>query len=155
MTKLYVFRTDLNGPRFTAEPNEDGRTVRITPQGGGFVHNVPNAVFAADFVVMSSPSPWMAASFSIDDMEEVFEGFTNGRRWNGWEVPYFTREVAERVMKTFGCDEFSLTWDGDTIVHTDSAYPDEAQRIEPQTIVVDGVSHTVWQVGDGWVWDKV
>jgi hypothetical protein len=34
--------------------------------------------------------------FTIDG-ETVYNGVTMGDHWNGWEVPYFTAEVAQKI----------------------------------------------------------
>lgn len=40
------------------------------------------------------------AKFSIDTLgDKVFEGYTQGEKWNGWACPYFTYEQAERVVQ--------------------------------------------------------
>lgn len=43
--------------------------------------------------------------FSIDESKS-FEGYTFNQYWNGWDCPYFTKEVAMEV-----CDEFSYKYD--------------------------------------------
>lgn len=73
-------------------------------------------------------------------------------RWNGWAVPLFTREVAERVvadqekLRAGDPDVPRLEWDGDVIVLTDPQYPDEPTRVEP---TADGE----YDMGLGWCWD--
>ena len=36
--------------------------------------------------------------FVIDCNEKNYEGYTDGRLWNGWECPWFTKEVADEMM---------------------------------------------------------
>ena len=36
----------------------------------------------------------------LDYELEFFEGYTNGEKWNGWSVPYFTKEQAIKVYNT-------------------------------------------------------
>ena len=36
--------------------------------------------------------------FADDDEHHAFDGYTDLRRWNGWECPWFTVEVAERAL---------------------------------------------------------
>jgi len=45
-----------------------------------------------------------AALFSIDKGKS-YSGYTFNERWNGWECPYFTKEVAEEI-----CRDFSFTY---------------------------------------------
>lgn len=44
------------------------------------------------------------AMFSID-LGKSYPGYTFNRHWNGWECPYFTKEVAEEI-----CKDFSFTY---------------------------------------------
>ena len=37
--------------------------------------------------------------FGIDTNEEEFVGYTTGALWNGWATPYFTKEVADEIVK--------------------------------------------------------
>jgi len=39
-----------------------------------------------------------AGRFELDD-SPVWEGFTYGETWNGWAVPFFTKEVADQIME--------------------------------------------------------
>lgn len=36
--------------------------------------------------------------FYIGESENIYEGYTDGRLWNGWACPYFTKEVADEMM---------------------------------------------------------
>ena len=44
------------------------------------------------------------AKFSID-LGKSYPGYTFNEHWNGWECPYFTKEVAEEI-----CKDFSFTY---------------------------------------------
>ena len=35
--------------------------------------------------------------FAIDGYDGTFEGYTDGRLWNGWDCPYFTKEVGMEI----------------------------------------------------------
>ena len=37
--------------------------------------------------------------FGIDSYEGEFVGYTTGYLWNGWATPYFTKEVADEILK--------------------------------------------------------
>ena len=38
--------------------------------------------------------------FQIED-DKIFQGFSDGSTWNGWNNPYFTLEVAKDVLNYF------------------------------------------------------
>lgn len=73
------------------------------------------------------------AIFCISGGIGYYQGYTNGELWNGWEVPYFTREEMERVRKC-ECIE--------------SPYPME----ELDSIIIDG--QEVFNFANGWVWEQ-
>lgn len=35
--------------------------------------------------------------FNMCDGKNIYEGYTYGNDWNGWECPYFTKEVADKM----------------------------------------------------------
>ena len=39
------------------------------------------------------------SKFGIDTYEGEFVGYTTGYLWNGWATPYFTKEVADEILK--------------------------------------------------------
>lgn len=41
-----------------------------------------------------------SALFTIDDLGVSLAGFTQGKTWNGWACPAFTREQADIVVDT-------------------------------------------------------
>lgn len=65
--------------------------------------------------------------------------------WNGWAVPLFTREAAERIV-TDNTD--LLHWDGDVVV-SPGEEPDDRQEFGPDE---DGL----YCIGGGsWTWDEI
>lgn len=62
-----------------------------------------------------------------DDQTKTYPAQIADRHWNGWAVPRFTREVAERIVRdqvemvAEFPDSPTLTWDGDKIVFTTPA----------------------------------
>lgn len=36
--------------------------------------------------------------FHLEAFDEEFEGYTAGESWNGWECPYFEKNVAEKIL---------------------------------------------------------
>lgn len=42
------------------------------------------------------------AKFKIESLGyEIFDGFTKGEIWNGWDCPYFTFEQAQKILKNY------------------------------------------------------
>lgn len=56
-------------------------------------------VFESRFFVVDAPS---------------YEGISLGEFWNGWECPYFTQDVAERIMADVRREGIRAYYDGET-----------------------------------------
>ena len=83
--------------------------------------------------------------FTIDGIEAMFEGHTDGSHWNGWACPYFTKEVADQTMT---CSEPMMTYDTYTYVI------DEDNTYYFQGMDIDGIH--LYPIGNGsWVWDNL
>ena len=50
--------------------------------------------------------------FVLADSDVVFKVWTDGRRWNGWEMPRFERMEAERVLAWLSDKRAGLTRSG-------------------------------------------
>ncbi len=92
--------------------------------------------------------------FQIDD-GPIFEGYhVLGQCWNGWEMPYFTREVAEQILTAYP-DDIPDPEDDEYTGYYNYSFPmDDAKII----IDPDNTSQTLtlWGIGaGGWVWDEV
>ena len=99
--------------------------------------------------------------FTIDG-EQLFEGYTFNRYWNGWECPYFTKDVAMEV-----CKEFSYKYDDDEECRcfydeeTDKFYCEdynsdyERELIgTPTTIKTEDGELKVYYFGGSWIWSE-
>jgi len=129
----------------------------VHPLGGGFQFAVPpseagrfESVDPAEQIPVFSDGV-----FSLDGIEDEFEGWSDGTLWNGWEKPCFSREVARRILEASGyrwsydssADEFCVV----------TSEGDEQQQFKGEAIQLgDGGSVTAYFVGAGdWVWDKI
>ncbi len=99
------------------------------------------------------------AIFTIDG-EGGFTGFTRGQTWNGWECPYFTKEVAEQVFQFFMNSDcklwyveevdtyyMSLQWFGET-------EEEDVEYWQGHEYIIDGEKVVLYSVGAfSWTWD--
>ncbi len=104
--------------------------------------------------------------------EHRFEGYTDDTTWNGWDVPYFTFEVADKVAgwfrTRFGCD-FAYDKARDAFVYkpcnhkTPNGNDCENQPWEeesvydavPMTITPNGATMPLYSIGGmEWTWDE-
>jgi hypothetical protein len=99
------------------------------------------------------------ARFSIegDPQAPAFDGWHDERaRWNGWAVPYFSRETLEAgvLAMLLTLDGCAYRWDGETLEITEDDGDERTRyvsRVEPVT--QDGQS--LYCLGMGWVWDTI
>jgi hypothetical protein len=45
-----------------------------------------------------TPLTRITVEFADDDEHFTFDGYTDGRRWNGWECPHLSIDVAENAF---------------------------------------------------------
>lgn len=149
---------DAQGKLFeTSGPNED--PVQFCTQGGGWACSMPYEDFHRTFKPGELPEfrPVLVTGDWWEHYPEYppIRAYSNGRRWNGWAVPYFTLEaaieVATRLPKWF--HYFPLT--GLFVKFGEPDSGEENSVIHPETIEVDGAMVTVYRMGDGYCWDIV
>jgi hypothetical protein len=97
------------------------------------------------------------ARFYLEGFEGTYEGYTFGQRWNGWAVPYFTKEVGQSIMDEMNTDE------GNTAVYDEerdmfvvsNGYDDTTEEFPGMDIAGDGEILRLYPIGaSSWVWDE-
>lgn len=94
--------------------------------------------------------------FEICDDERNYEGYTDGRLWNGWECPWFTKEVTEQIMRDLNSDGVETEYDAATdsyIIQVENCdQPDVFEGYDVET--EDGIKH-LYPIGAWcWIWDE-
>lgn len=92
--------------------------------------------------------------FTIDGFDAVWEGYTDGKHWNGWACPYFTKEVADDIMRINNADnngtEMYYVPTTDTYVRT----WDDGNDEEFDGIDINGMH--LYPIGNMcWIWDDL
>jgi hypothetical protein len=136
--------------------------VTFYPAGGGLEHKGKASSFFEQFEPvpdMPEVPPLRPVVVQIEDGARM-EAWTDGRRWNGWECPWVTRENFERLMKEDGWDNFSFDPNGD-LRYVNDDYADEENRgvvlITPSYQLVEGQNDTVLLYdlsALGFIWSK-
>lgn len=101
-------------------------------------------------------------SFSIDG-EKSFEGYTFNRYWNGFDCPYFTKEVAMEICKEFSfkydeVEECRRFYDEETDTFYEEDWNCDYEREEignPMEINTEDGKIKVYDFGGSWVWAEV
>jgi hypothetical protein len=91
------------------------------------------------------------AQFEIEGVEGLFEGWTEGRRWNGWATPHFEFETAKKVVASAGG-----RYDSDKDVFLTKGNDGEDTWPATTINVLGGTELKVYPVGAwAWIWDEV
>lgn len=147
-----LFTDSAGGLVETMDPSDD--PVEFSTQGGGFVYLMNQARFCATFKPAEVPAvhktrftaDWLPADMSV-------EGFTNGMRWNGWGMPMFTLEEAQRLIPYMPGLEHDASTDS-FVMKSENDEPGQHETFAAQTITVDGQTVKVYAIGAGsWCWD--
>ena len=89
--------------------DKDG-SVHFSRDGGGWVNVLPRDEFAARFAQVT-PEELERMRLAIepidvclgdDEAYETLRGYSNGRLWNGWQVPYFSLETISAAVEDGG-----------------------------------------------------
>ena len=95
--------------------------------------------------------------FVIDTNEKTYEGYTDGTLWNGWECPWFTKEIAEEMMQDLRNEgveaEYCAKTDSYIVKDDNNETTDifDGSYIETE----DGILH-LYPIGAWcWIWDEV
>ncbi|MBD7970244.1 hypothetical protein [Paenibacillus gallinarum] len=105
-------------------------------------------------------------TFGLDANEGIaFEGYTLGEKWNGWAMPYFTKDQAILITQIFNNnnkdkedyssshydptnDTFEFLLFGQT--------EEEKEKYDATELCINGVITKVYQIGAGsWTWDEI
>lgn len=147
--------------RFIIDHMADGR-VAFFPQGGGFQHFVSLADFLEHFRPAPAPTfkagrvtgEWLSAECIGADKDVTFPAYLDGRRWNGWSMPYFTKRDAMDMLTASGNDwQFAPEIDAFVIQQDGS---DEPEVYKGEDIATPYGTRHVYPVGAGcWTWETV
>ena len=98
--------------------------------------------------------------FSIEDWLGPFEGWTAGESWNGWDCPYFEREVAMQIAEVweqlaFSGEVFQSRYDEDQDRFCFRSNDSDWECFGRQIITVEDRQITVYAIGAyAWVWQE-
>jgi hypothetical protein len=112
---------------------------------------------------MTDETPqWVETTVGFEDALGPYPARISGRSAgkNGYVVPYFTREVAERVARDLNAahqadpyDGMQLTWDGVKLIHDERQYHD-LDNYEPEICEPDADGY--YTIGGGrWLWEEI
>ena len=105
------------------------------------------------------------AIFTLDPLgDQTFSGYTDGGLWNGWAVPSFPKEEAERLVSVWNALGYKADYDGandffrfasmDQAGNPDPDLSDEEDAEHFGSVMHDGL--ILYPIGAGsWIWDEI
>jgi hypothetical protein len=94
--------------------------------------------------------------FNICDNERVYEGYTDGSLWNGWECPWFTKEVAEQIMQDLNRDGVETEYNERTDEYIVKPIDDVEDVFEGEYVDTEDGCKILYPIGAWcWIWDEV
>lgn len=101
----------------------------------------------------TNKQPLKPATFTIDDTHP-FEGYDEEYDWNGWECPWFTKEVGDTIVDYYK-DYMHFNAEKDAFAYVSPDDDGEIEYFVGQDIeTVDGIKH-LYPIGNkSWIWDK-
>jgi len=161
--KIYVHKGSTY-PNNTVriEKFEDGVAFYF-PEGGGFARSRPeyefNELYRPYNAKIDKPT-WRAAHLNIDGDFAPTPGFLDGRRWNGWLMPMFTKETIDAAMVGDGIFngldiKYLPESDAYEVRMNDMDPADESEIYKGSDIEVDGKIEHAYSIGAGsWCWEE-
>lgn len=94
----------------------------------------------------------MEGIFSLPSDDVTLKGYFNHLEdWNGWKIPYFTKEVAESfAADTNHAGQYTAQWDGDKLTVTHTEDKDDQITCEPINHPEYGLLYCIG--GYHWCW---
>lgn len=156
MNNRYIWKNGSYPEDVVVVTERTETTVKFYSESGGFEKTGPAEKFEEDFRAVDPAVDvlrWRRAYLCFED-GPLIPGFSDGRRWNGWAMPAFTKETLDAVLPSLGADDFAITYDPTLDAYR---YPDDDNEPETSTTIeVDGHSVKVYMLGAGsWCWDEV
>ena len=153
-----IVRDDTRHPEGTlvVDRHDQDGNMRAYPLGGGLELTIP-AGDATRFSVVTKDEAtpiYRKACFNLEGLDDAeFDGWSAGKRWNGWAVPCFEIQQATKLAEQL---EDQLRYDPDQDAFISSS-GDEEDICAGQFIdLPDGGQVKVYAIGAGsWMWDIV
>lgn len=134
-----------------------GGHVAFASNYGGFVQNVGAKSFQEHFrkVTDEELTTWnyKPAVFCFDEGPMLY-GYTTGRRWNGWGIPWVELAVLKEwhdLSEKQGVVDKLFRFEGEAVYHTCEG---EEYELKQDRALIDGKWRTLYDAGCGLVWNQ-
>ena len=150
--------------RFAADPERDygllaAAAAKLAEANSALRQSVAVLRYAGLSVCGLAPTvtrTYRPTTVQIDAFDGVFDAYENGRRWNGWAMPLFNREQADRLCAAIAeAGGVDVRFDAERDGYIDKQEGEEDVCYEAETVETDdGQSIKVYGIGAGsWCWE--
>lgn len=131
----------------------DNLAQEVIEENGYIVENFKKSESLKESHTNTNKQPLKPATFVIED-GQPFEGYDEEYYWNGWECPWFTKEVGDTIIDYYK-DYMHFNAEKDAFAYVSPNDDGEIEYFVGQDIeTVDGVKH-LYPIGNkSWIWDK-
>ena len=125
------------------------------PKGGGAEFRIPASdITKFSAVTEGEQTPiYRRSNFALEGVEETFSGWSNGELWNGWAMPKFAFDEAQRIIAALNLADGRFDAPSDAFITTMS----DDHEVWPAEVIElpDGGSLKAYGVGAGsWIWEE-
>jgi|LNFM01.1.fsa_nt_gb hypothetical protein len=127
--------------------------VEFAPQGGGAIRKCNRTDFERCFKP-ATPAAYAVAQISAEWLPRGMRvpAYSNGMRWNGWAMPFFTKEAGLSLLQFM--PGLSFDSNRDAFVSKDADMSDEEEVFSAVTLVIEGLPIKTYDIGAGsWCWE--
>lgn len=112
-----------------------------------------HSMASSDEKARAIPFTLQAVTFDMAPQGTAIPAYLDGRRWNGWRMPYFPESSMAQLMAL--CPDVSYDADRDAYVISTDGAPEDSWAVHAETIqTADGQAIKTYPVGAGaWTWD--
>ena len=99
------------------------------------------------------------STFTIDGLEGIYPGYTEGRHWNGWAMPFFDIGIAMSLMNSYNEGVYDMPKmfyeeSSDSFIIPPEDPGDDITIFKGATVRCNDGTHHLYPLGAGcWVWD--
>lgn len=101
-----------------------------------------------------------SATFYLDILDELhpdhptFDGYTNGTLWNGFATPFFTFDVATRLIECLADIGQTAGYNAEVgVFYVDANNDGDVEEWAPLEMLTDDGAKTLYAIGAfSWVW---
>jgi hypothetical protein len=116
---------------------------------------MPTDSFNGEFATVTEAFPMRPGVVTADFLEEgaSIPCYSDGMTWNGWGKPMFDEENARKVVALFSESGLTFRESDKVVIYTQQ--DEEPCEIAPRSVQVGAQTMALYDLSNGWTWDRV